>query len=141
MTLGERRGLFTRLLATLLGRMCDAGFQPRIGEVQRPGIAALFYGLDESQCDRIAVLLRSEFPYVATEVSKIRSVLGSKHSVHIEALAADIVLCRADGTPLIRTEDHEPFGSWWEQQHGLARWGGRFNDGGHYSVTPDGVRK
>lgn len=141
LTLGARRGVFTHLLARLIGRMRDAGLEPRIGEVQRPGIAALLYGLDEAQCDRIATLLRPEFPYVAAEVSKIRSVLGSKRSVHIEGLAADIVLCAPAGVPLIRTQDHEPFGVWWEKQHPLCFWGGRWGDGNHYSITPDGVRK
>ena len=140
MTLGERRALFTRLSAELLLRMRAAGFTPRLGEVARPGIAALLYGYSASECDRISALVAAEFPALAAEVTKIRDVLGAKRSVHLDALAADVVLFR-NGTLLGKTEDHEAFGVWWEAQHELCRWGGRFGDGGHYSVTPDGVRK
>jgi len=141
MTLGERRSLFTRLLGPLLARMIAAGLEPRIGEVQRPGIAALFYGYGEGECDRIASVVRPEFPTLAAEIQKLRAVMGSKRSVHLEALAADIVLCKPGGVPLTKTSDHEPFGVWWEAQNPLCFWGGRFGDGGHYSVSPDGVRK
>ena len=141
MTLGERRSLFTRLLGPLLARMIAAGLEPRIGEVQRPGIAALFYGYGEAQCDRIAALVSPEFSTLADEIHKLRSVMGSKRSVHLEALAADIVLCKPGGVPLTKTSDHEPFGVFWEGLHPLCCWGGRFGDGGHYSLTPDGVRK
>ena len=141
LTLGARRTLFTRLLGELIGRMTAAGLEPRLDEVRRAGITALLYGYGPEQCDRIAELVAPEFSLLAAEIRKLRLVMGSKRSVHIDALAADIVLCAPGGQPLTKTVNHEPFGVWWEQQHELARWGGRFGDGGHYSVTPDGVRK
>ena len=141
MTLGARRSLFTGLLADLIGQMRDAGFEPRIGEVQRAGVTALLYGYGEAECDRIAQILSPEFSILADEIRKLRSVMGAKRSVHVDALAADIVLCASGGVPLTKTSDHEPFGLWWEKQHPYCCWGGRFGDGGHYSVTPDGVRK
>lgn len=36
-----------------------------------------------------------------------------------------------DGRLLQNTEDHRELGEWWESQGGT--WGGRFNDGNHYS--------
>lgn len=64
---------------------------------------------------------------------------GHPQSTHKFKLAKDILLFK-DGKYLRETEDHEVFGLWWEQQHELCRWGGRFNDGNHYSFEHNGVR-
>ena len=42
------------------------------------------------------------------------------------------------GVFLQSTEDHRPLGEWWESQGGT--WGGRFNDGNHYSLEHNGVK-
>jgi hypothetical protein len=63
---------------------------------------------------------------------------GHRKSGHKNKLAIDLNLFR-DGGFLQATEDHRPLGEWWEQQHELCRWGGRFNDGNHYSFYHDGV--
>jgi len=141
MTLGDRRELFTRCLMQLLSKMIGGGFQPRLDEVRRSGITAFVYGLEPHQCDELAALVAPRFPGLAHAVRQVRLVNGSTRSVHLEGLAADILLFDLAGNYLDKTSDHEPFGLWWEKQHELCHWGGRFNDGGHYSVTPDGVRK
>jgi len=61
--------------------------------------------------------------------------IGKKHSLHKSKLAIDLNLFDKDGKYLSSTEDHRILGEWWEQQHELACWGGRFNDGNHYSFT------
>jgi hypothetical protein len=61
-----------------------------------------------------------------------------KNSVHPLQLAIDLNLFR-DGAYLRSTESHRPLGEWWERQHPLCRWGGRFSDGNHYSLTHGGV--
>jgi hypothetical protein len=38
------------------------------------------------------------------------------------------------------TDVHRPLGEWWEKQHELCRWGGRFGDGCHYSVAHRGLK-
>jgi hypothetical protein len=43
-----------------------------------------------------------------------------------------------DGKYLALTEDHKPLGEWWESQGGA--WGGRFNDGNHYSLEHEGIK-
>lgn len=58
--------------------------------------------------------------------------------LHWHKCAVDLHLFR-DGEYLTRTEDHERFGAWWERQHPLFRWGGRFGDGNHYSTTYRGM--
>lgn len=60
-----------------------------------------------------------------------------KNSLHYSRLAVDINLFK-DGKYLTSTEDHLQFGEFWESLHGDCRWGGRFSDGNHYSVTYQG---
>lgn len=60
-----------------------------------------------------------------------------KNSNHYIRLAVDLNLFR-DGEYLITTEDHKPLGEYWESLHTLCRWGGRFNDGNHYSLEHEG---
>lgn len=61
-----------------------------------------------------------------------------RHGCHFMRLAQDLNLYR-DGQLLTSTEAHRPFGEWWEKQDPEARWGGRWGDGGHYSLTHNGV--
>ena len=140
MTLGERQELFTNTLWKLLARMNTLGFQARLKEVLRPDLIALVYGYDEAKCLKAANLLQPEFPDMANAIHRISKVNGSTRSVHLEALAADIDLFR-NGVYLSSGVEHADFGKWWEAQHPLCCWGGRFGDPNHYSVTPDGVRK
>jgi hypothetical protein len=57
-----------------------------------------------------------------------------KNSLHFEGLAVDIDLFKSD-VYLSNTADHQPFGEYWESLSVSCRWGGRFKDGNHYSVT------
>ena len=59
---------------------------------------------------------------------------GSLHSVR---LAVDLNLFKA-GEWLQATEDHRELGEFWESIGGA--WGGRFNDGNHYSLAHAGLR-
>ena len=61
-----------------------------------------------------------------------------KNSLHYEGLAIDIDLCDKNGKYLTTTEDHERFGEFWESLDPRCCWGGRFQDGNHYSVTYQG---
>lgn len=64
---------------------------------------------------------------------------GFSNSNHTRRLAADLNLFK-DGIYLTTTEDHRKFGEFWEGLDPLARWGGRFNDGNHYSFEWQGVK-
>jgi len=59
------------------------------------------------------------------------------NSLHYKRLAIDLNLFR-DGKYLDKTEDHKPIGEYWEKLGGS--WGGRFNDGNHYSLEHEGFR-
>lgn len=62
---------------------------------------------------------------------------GRKTSLHKSRLAVDFNLFR-HGKYLTTTEDHRPLGEYWESIGGS--WGGRFNDGNHYSLAHQGRR-
>ena len=58
-----------------------------------------------------------------------------RNSLHYQRLAIDLNLFR-DGEYLVTTEDHLPLGEYWESIGGA--WGGRFEDGNHYSLSHQG---
>lgn len=112
MTLREKQSLFAALVAQLIHQAFDRGYEVTLGECWR----------SEAEAARLA-----------------RRGTGIRHSLHTLKLAIDLNLFR-DGRYLRATEDHRALGEWWEQQHELCRWGGRFGDGNHYSVAHGGRR-
>ncbi len=56
-------------------------------------------------------------------------------SNHYLKIAGDINLFDAEGEFITTTEGHRFSGEKWETRHELCRWGGRFNDGNHYSLV------
>jgi hypothetical protein len=58
-----------------------------------------------------------------------------KNSNHYIRLAIDLNLFK-DGVYLTSTEDHRLLGEYWESIGGA--WGGRFDDGNHYSLEHNG---
>jgi hypothetical protein len=57
---------------------------------------------------------------------------------HKNRLAVDLNLFK-DGLYLDQTEDHRPIGEYWEALHPENVWGGRFQDGNHYSRRHNGI--
>jgi len=109
-TLRERQSLFAQLVARLLIHADELGYDVTLGEAWR----------SEAEAKRLA----------ATRA-------GIARSLHCDRLAIDLNLFRA-GVWLTTTEDHHVLGEWWEQQHPDCRWGGRFQDGNHYSLAYQG---
>ena len=62
---------------------------------------------------------------------------GHTASNHLNRLAIDLNLFK-DGDFLEGTNDHLELGIYWESIGGV--WGGRFNDGNHYSLEHNGVK-
>lgn len=112
MTRGEKQRLFARLLPGLLNQAHAMGYEVTIGDAFRA--PAVFGRLGESKG------------------------YGCPRSAHKNRMAIDLNLFK-DGKYLTETADHQPLGEWWESLHPLCRWGGRFNDGNHYSVEHEGV--
>lgn len=112
MTLRQKQSLFARLVPRLLDQAFYLGFETTLGETYRS-------------------------PEEAARLAKLG--IGIKNSLHTKKLAIDINLFR-DGRYLSSTAAHRPLGEWWERQHELARWGGRFSDGNHYSLEHEGIK-
>lgn len=110
MTLRQKQSLFAWLAASLIQHAEALGYEVTFGEAYR----------SPEEAQRLANLGR-----------------GIANSLHTQRLALDLNLFR-HGRYLTSTEAHRPLGDWWERQHPLCRWGGRFGDGNHYSLTHAG---
>lgn len=113
MTLGKQQQLFMRLLPRLIDKAHELGFELRGGDLFRD-------------------------PRVHGHMGEKRGY-GNANSCHKLKLAIDLHLFQ-DGMYLTETHHHRELGEWWEQQHELCCWGGRFNDGNHYSMTYEGSK-
>ena len=106
MTLGEKQRLFTRLIAKLIKHAYKEGYELSFGDAYRdPRIHGMI---------------------------GVKKAYGHRNSNHKRRLAVDLNLFK-DGVYLDASEDHKPLGKYWESLHPDCRWGGRFNDGNHYS--------
>lgn len=119
MTLRETQVEFARWVPRLINKAFELGFEVTLGDAYRD-------------------------PRVHGDMGVRRSYSHPK-SAHKVRLAIDLNLFRdVDGDNVAdflgTTEAHKLLGEWWEKQHPLARWGGRFNDGNHYSFEYKGVK-
>lgn len=64
---------------------------------------------------------------------------GHRRSTHRLKLAGHLLLFK-DGKLLTDSADYLFLGTQWEAMHDLCRWGGRFNDGNHFSLEHGGVK-
>ena len=110
MTLRQKQSLFVQFVARLIIRAEATGYELTFGEAYR----------SPEEAARLTTLGR-----------------GIAQSLHTSRLAIDFNLFK-DGVYLSSTESHRPLGEWWEQQHDLCRWGGRFKDGNHYALAHGG---
>lgn len=69
----------------------------------------------------------------------VKQGYGHSKSAHKKRLAIDLNLFK-DGVFMEGSDAHRELGEWWEKRHPLARWGGRFNDGNHYSFEHEGMK-
>lgn len=113
MKLGNKQELFMRLLPRLLDKAHELGFQIRGGSLFRDPRTDGAYGTKKGY--------------------------GRAKSNHKLKLAIDLNLMK-QGKLVRSTSGHKELGEWWEKQHELCRWGGRFNDGNHYSLEHWGTR-
>ena len=113
MTLGEKQQLFMRLLPRLIDEAHRQGFEIRGGDLFRDFRMHGYIGESKGY--------------------------GHKNSCHKLKLAIDLNLFK-NGKFIQTTAGHKQLGQWWEKQHELCSWGGRFNDGNHYSLEHTGSR-
>lgn len=110
LSLGDKQRLFTKMLHELDIFMWGKGYEYTLG--------------DSFRDPRVHGALGEKKGY------------GHARSGHKLRLAQDRNLFK-DGVFLKTTEDHKECGEFWESLGGS--WGGRFNDGNHYSLEHNGV--
>ena len=111
MSLGEKQRKFTYMLKELIEYAYANGYELTVGDAYRD-------------------------PRLHGNIGDAKGY-GHPRSNHKIRLAMDFNLFR-NGVYLDRTEDHRPLGEFWESLGGT--WGGRFNDGNHYSLEHGGNR-
>lgn len=111
MTLGQKQRKFTFMVCQLIQFAYDKGYELTFGDAFRD--PRLFGQLGE------------------------KKGYGKSSSNHKQRLAVDLNLFK-DGKYLTETSDHQVLGEYWESIGGS--WGGRFNDGNHYSLEHNGYR-
>lgn len=111
MTLGEKQRKFTRMIADLIVFAYDNGYELTFGDAYRDPRSHGSFGE--------------------------KGAYSSAFSNHKLRLAVDFNLFK-DGFYCTDTEDHRELGEYWESIGGS--WGGRFNDGNHYSLEYQGRR-
>ena len=121
MKLGQQQELFSRLRNNLESFILSQGYEIRGGDLFRDPRLHGHYGEDN--------------PCYYEDGTK--AGYSSKNSMHKLKLAVDLYLTK-DGVYLTKTSDYEFAGLYWEGLHELCRWGGRFSDGNHFSLTWDG---
>jgi len=111
MTLGQKQRHFTRLVGLLIEYAYQNGYELTFGDAYRD-------------------------PKVHGQFGEKKSYSAGK-SVHKLRLAVDFNLFK-DGKYLTATEDYTKLGEYWESLGGC--WGGRFQDGNHFSLEHEGCK-
>lgn len=111
MSLGNEQRLFTQMIGQLIDWAYENGYELTFGDAYRH--PKVFGG------------------------TGTKKGYGRASSNHKRRLAVDFNLFK-DGVWLTETKHHEPLGQYWESLGGS--WGGRFNDGNHYSLEYQGRR-
>lgn len=110
LTLGQKQRKFSLMIATLITYAYDKGYEITLGDAYRD-------------------------PRLHGAMG-VKAGYGHPSSAHKQRLALDINLFR-NGVFIDSTEGHRFLGEKWESMGGT--WGGRFNDGNHYSLEHKGV--
>lgn len=113
MSLRKLQSEFAALIPSLINKAIEFGYEITLGDAYRDPRAHGAVG--------------------------VRIGYGHAKSGHKLRLAIDLNLF-LNGQYMATTAAHRKLGEWWELQHPLARWGGRFNDGNHYSFEYQGMK-
>lgn len=113
MKLGQKQKLFSKLTIKLFQFIIDNDLEFTYGDAYRDSRAFGGIGIIKSY--------------------------GRSKSNHKLRLAIDINLFK-DGHYLTETQDHYLTGQYWESLHEYCSWGGRYDDGNHYSFVHNGGR-
>jgi len=110
MSLVAKQGKFVQMIAELVNFAFSKGYVLTYGEAYRPPETAKMYQ---------------------------EKGIGIANSLHTIRLAVDFNVFK-DGVYLASGDKFTDLGEFWEQIGGT--WGGRFEDGNHFSLSHNGVR-
>lgn len=128
MRLGKKQELFARLHPRLTDEAHRQGFDIRFGELQRFDQQAEYNATHCRKCKKTK-------GHTNHRTHRFRSI-GIRNTVHKLKLAQDYNLVK--NGRLCSADKYTALGEWWEKQHKLCRWGGRFSDAGHFSLEHQG---
>lgn len=111
MTLRQKQSKFALMVSELISKAYELGYEVTLGDAYRD--------------PRLHGAMGEKKGY------------GHSKSAHKIRLAIDLNLFKG-GKFLSSSDDHKELGEWWESKGGS--WGGRFNDGNHYSLEHEGVK-
>ena len=111
MNLSQKQRKFTRMVADLIVYAYDNGYELTMGDAYRDPRLHGALGIKQGY--------------------------GAANSCHKLRLAIDLNLFKG-GKYLTGTDDYRPLGEFWESIGGS--WGGRFQDGNHFSLEHEGKR-
>lgn len=115
LSLREKQSIFVREIANLIIYAGSQGYELTFGEAYR----------SKEEAERLA-----------------NADKGIKNSLHTVRLAIDLMLFKG-GKYLTNTKDYEFLGLYWEAKSVPDLqycWGGRFNDGNHFSIAHAGKK-
>ena len=106
----DKQSKFTMMISDLIKKSYELGYQMTFAEAYRPPDVAQLYA---------------------------KQGRGIANSLHSQRLAVDFNVFK-DGKLLSNGKNFEDLGKYWESIGGT--WGGRFNDGGHFSLEHNGIK-
>lgn len=138
-TLSRKQQRFTRLIAQLIGEANVRGYALTFGEAYRSDEQAEINALGGATRWSLVLTLRTMFPALAEKILNNGKAGGIRNSLHQKRLAVDFNVFK-DGKLLTDGSQFEDLGVYWEGLAPDCRWGGRFKDGGHFSLEHEGIR-
>lgn len=129
MTLHEAQVIFIKNVQLLISKIFADGYECTFGETYRTYLQAWANSLPK---DSAILAMTPDLKEIAFP-NKVGGS-GILKSQHRNRLAIDLNLFK-DGAYLSTSKAHKPFGDYWESLHPMNRWGGHWDDGGHYEMN------
>ena len=139
--LTDKQAKFSRYYGWLIAKACEMGFEVGQGEGYRTDEQAMVYAMGHEGRAALASYLHAAGNpgWAALGDALGDAGNGIVDSLHRDRLAHDIILRKPIGG-LLGASSYEPLGVWWEDLDPDCRWGGRWGDYAHFSITHDGRR-
>jgi len=137
--LAKLRCEFSLLASGLVMKVRDFGMMAAFNEVKRSNEQAIINAYGQAGRAHLAAELGARgFWDLAKAIVDNGAANGIRNSLHEQGLAVDLLMYDTEGNYLPGSGSYKELGEWWEMQHPLARWGGRFGDAGHFSFEHQG---